>query len=905
MKRCLILTFLLLLLTFGVANAENGWMVEDWADTPAPYYGLSNQGGALSGVTLTFDIVNDVTILGFSNGFVVSATGNVTACYEFLSAAVVPGSRFEPIYNTQGMVWNIAYYGVDTLGGDLCLDTIGVGGAYSPAPNPPYPFPGFEPGPLAPAFTVDLAIELGAGTPEEQIGEICIDSTFRFGVAGDWLFDDGTGNINPFFNNGQGEFCVPVVFVPCLPPAFTTTPAGDLLNLPHCTGGTFQFGADAVDPEQTISGYSVVDDGGLTASINGSGLFTVTGPADPGDYNVTVSVQNTCPASTEYTFTVRLTNSGLQYTNCPTGDKSTSSGKTFTLDLGLDNFDCDAITENVDVVSYDGTPHIPDASVADGIFTFNTTGDDIGIWSFEVCGTDGFMPEPVCCQFRVEVTATSAFGVRIAKIGEAPDFVFQGHYTYLPIYLDYASTEDAIGGFDFLIAYDASALTFISAEKGDAISCWEYFTYRFGPFGNCDGACPSGMLQIVAMAEANNGPYHPTGCVDADGFLTADFPAELAKIKFYVTDDRTFECQFVPVYWYWMECSNNAISDWTGNKLFVSNHVYNVNWVDGNNPYYELIPPDGTIDENDHHFGTFDLCIVPYEDKPIPIRDIDFFNGGVDIACADEIDKRGDINLNNLANEIADAVLYTNYFIYGPAVFVVNMQGQIAASDVNNDGRVLTVGDLVYLVRILTGDAVPFDKMSPFATDATVRVSGNTVSIESGVNIGGALFVFDGEADVSLLADGMEMVSGVVDGQTRALVYGNFENPASIEAGVSNVLQVNGDVTLTEVEVSDYYGNMVNADVVTKVVPKAYALLQNYPNPFNPTTEVAFDLPESANYTLDVYNIAGQLVKSFSGYSDAGTVKVAIDANGWASGIYFYRLQANNFVDTKKMVLMK
>jgi hypothetical protein len=47
------------------------------------------------------------------------------------------------------------------------------------------------------------------------------------------------------------------------------------------------------------------------------------------------------------------------------------------------------------------------------------------------------------------------------------------------------------------------------------------------------------------------------------------------------------------------------------------------------------------------------------------------------------------------------------------------------------------------------------------------------------------------------------------------------------------------------------------------------------------------------------------LVKSFSGYNDAGTVKVNIDANGWASGIYFYRLQANDFMATKKMVLMK
>jgi hypothetical protein len=360
----------------------------------------------------------------------------------------------------------------------------------------------------------------------------------------------------------------------------------------------------------------------------------------------------------------------------------------------------------------------------------------------------------------------------------------------------------------------------------------------------------------------------------------------------------------VPVYWYWLDCVHNAISDWTGNDLYLASTVWGINWVNPSDPYYQLIPQDGTIDPDDFFFGPWDYCFDnPFPDKPTPIADIDFFNGGVDIACADEIDLRGDLNLNGLANEIADAVLYTNYFIQGPPVFIINMQGQIAASDVNNDGRVLTVGDLVYLIRILTGDAVPFEKLSPFASEATVRVAGDVVSVDAGVDIGAALFVFKGEGEVSLLAENMEMVSDVVDGETRALVWSRTTE--SIEAGLNDVLQVNGDISLTEVEASDYYGNMVTANVVTKVVPKAYRLGQNYPNPFNPTTEVAFDLPTSSNWTLDVYNIAGQLVKSFSDYSDAGTVKVNIDASGWASGIYFYRLQANDFVSTKKMVLMK
>jgi hypothetical protein len=887
MKRSLFLTFLMLLLTFGFATAANRIVVPDFGDFNG---GSELNNAGLTGATVGFQFENDAIIIGFSNGMVVSATGNVTATIVNGSGNYVAGSRFEPIFNSQGMPWNWYYAATD--------DTIGFGGAWTP----PATFPGFDPGPLVDAGYFDIDITLTGSGPEDNVGEICVDSTIKFGPAGDWLWDgwDGVSSppvviaLNPTFNDGNGPTCIPVVFVPCQAPAFTTTPPGDVLTVPHCNGGSFQFVASAVEPGASITGYAVVDDGGLTASINGSGLFTV-GAADPGDYTVTVSVSNTCPATTEYTFTVSMTNAGLQYTNCPTTTLSFSQNKVININLGLDNFDCDPITETV---SDPGVTNPP--SVSGGIFTWDNNGD-VGVWDFVVTADDGF-GETAGCDIQIEVLQGAKLAVRIAKIGDPPDpFVFQGTYTYLPIILD-RSSGIAIGGFDFLLAYDASALTFVSAMLGDANDCWEYFQYRTSPWGNCGNQCPSGMLELIAMAETNDGPNHPTGCDGEDGVFADG--AEIAKIKFFVTDDRTYECQFVPVYWYWLDCTHNAISDWTGNDLYLASTVWGINWVNPSDPFYQLIPQDGTIDPDDFFFGPWDYCFEnPDPNKPTPIADIDFFNGGVDIACADEIDLRGDLNLNGLANEIADAVLYTNYFIQGPPVFIINMQGQIAASDVNNDGRVLTVGDLVYLIRILTGDAVPFEKLSPFASEATVRVAGDVVSVDAGVDIGAALFVFKGEGEVSLLAENMEMVSDVVDGETRALVWSR--STESIEAGLTDVLQVNGDISLTEVEASDYYGNMVAANVVAKVVPKAYRLGQNYPNPFNPTTEVAFDLPTSFNWTFDVYNIAGQLVKSFSDYSDAGIVKVNIDASGWASGIYFYRLQANDFVSTKKMVLMK
>ncbi|NIP43096.1 MAG: hypothetical protein GWO41_01780, partial [candidate division Zixibacteria bacterium] len=413
MKRSLFLTFLMLLLTFGFATAANRIMVAPYGDI-APDT-LNNAG--LTGATVTFQFENDQVIVGFSNGLAVSATGSVTATVVNGSGNYVSGSRFEPIFNVQGMPWNWYYAATD--------DTIGFGGAWTP----PTTFPGFEPGGLADAgfFELDIAVP-GAGLGDT--GTIFIDSTIKFGQAGDWLWDgwDGTSQppditpLNPTFNDGAGAFATYVAFIPCQAPQFTSTPTGDVLTVPHCDGGSFQFNAIPVQDGETLTGYAVVDDGGLTnASITNGGLFTFDG-GDPGDYTVTVSVSNSCPATTEYTFTVTLSNAGLQYTSCPTGalEFEFSQNKTVTVDLGLDNFDCDPITETVTDPGVTNPP-----SVSGGVFTWENNGD-IGTWTFTVTAGDGF-GETATCDITITVLEGSLLGVRIAKIGDPPDpFVFQG-----------------------------------------------------------------------------------------------------------------------------------------------------------------------------------------------------------------------------------------------------------------------------------------------------------------------------------------------------------------------------------------------------------------------------------------------------------------------------------------------
>jgi len=95
-------------------------------------------------------------------------------------------------------------------------------------------------------------------------------------------------------------------------------------------------------------------------------------------------------------------------------------------------------------------------------------------------------------------------------------------------------------------------------------------------------------------------------------------------------------------------------------------------------------------------------------------------------------------------------------------------------------------------------------------------------------------------------------------------------------------------------------------DVNTDYVPTTFALNQNYPNPFNPSTIISFSVPKLADVALEVYSITGELVKVLmKGNLNAGSYEAKFNASQLSSGVYFYRLTAGDFVQTKKMMLIK
>jgi hypothetical protein len=89
-------------------------------------------------------------------------------------------------------------------------------------------------------------------------------------------------------------------------------------------------------------------------------------------------------------------------------------------------------------------------------------------------------------------------------------------------------------------------------------------------------------------------------------------------------------------------------------------------------------------------------------------------------------------------------------------------------------------------------------------------------------------------------------------------------------------------------------------------IPSQFILEQNYPNPFNPSTKIRYSVPQSSDVMIKVFDILGKEVATLvNEEKPAGSYDVNFDAAGLSSGIYFYKLQAGNFIETKKMILIR
>jgi hypothetical protein len=102
------------------------------------------------------------------------------------------------------------------------------------------------------------------------------------------------------------------------------------------------------------------------------------------------------------------------------------------------------------------------------------------------------------------------------------------------------------------------------------------------------------------------------------------------------------------------------------------------------------------------------------------------------------------------------------------------------------------------------------------------------------------------------------------------------------------------------------FGSGIILNQEDEIVANGFTLSQNYPNPFNPSTKIKYSIPHSSDVKIKVFDILGNEIATLvNEEKSAGVYEITFFAGNLSSGVYFYQLQAGEFVQTKKMILMK
>lgn len=391
--------------------------------------------------------------------------------------------------------------------------------------------------------------------------------------------------------------------------------------------------------------------------------------------------------------------------------------------------------------------------------------------------------------------AQTPFEIMIDRIQDAP----LGSTVTVPVVKAGGSQE--MWGFDFLITFDTTALTYTGADPGHMFDIpgpyeWERFESTLDTINGY-----AGNVRIVALANINDGPHMPLDVTVSDGDT-------LFTLTFGVVPDTAYNCNYVPIRFFWNDCSDNAIApDSLGTVLDVSHHVYDHTGYE----YMDISEPDSPMPT---YFGAPDDCIT---DSSIE-RMIDFYNGAIDIQC---IDNRGDVNCNGVGFEIADYIRYYDYFVLGLTAFGDYIDCAIDAADVNADGTGLRVEDLIYLYRVIISDAEPYPAVYAVVPHDSVAVTfvqdddTKTISLGYTDTLVGINLVFDGEVTPTELIDVPGVISyhAYVDGFTRVLISPDleFNCPGFVTGGV--FLTYTGSALLVEAGAADCHDNVFSVTI--------------------------------------------------------------------------------------------
>ncbi len=235
------------------------------------------------------------------------------------------------------------------------------------------------------------------------------------------------------------------------------------------------------------------------------------------------------------------------------------------------------------------------------------------------------------------------------------------------------------------------------------------------------------------------------------------------------------------------------------------------------------------------------------------------------------------------------AQIRTQFAAFSQHKLDTNGDGQVNSSDESDFDRITTTDGLVYSFLRPFNDSNGLTVVNFSNTIKTVTMNLTTANLKftGGFSQGSTYWINNLYADTSFQKLGSELATFSV----TLPAYGSAIYTISTEEQ---------SVLLPPIP------PIVSVDDELNAQPEYYNLFQNFPNPFNPSTTIRYSIIQPDLVRIKVYDILGREVKTLvNEFKQVGTYEVQLDASGLASGIYLYRIESGNFIQTKKMILLK
>lgn len=383
--------------------------------------------------------------------------------------------------------------------------------------------------------------------------------------------------------------------------------------------------------------------------------------------------------------------------------------------------------------------------------------------------------------------------------------------------------------------------------------------------------------------------------------------------------------------------STNGGSDWNTitTNIDASSGSYtwtipNLQWFINLNCKVKIEDASNTnvYDLSDNNFIIWHLCnIIQYANSGQ--RVIDFLETNIDISL--NVTASGNISATYYPYETppggslpSGVVVLSDYYWQVTSTNLIFSSGKMIVP-ISSLRGVTDATKLVWLKRTNSGDPwenigglvvgdnlesmIPFNTFSEFAVGSTDPANPLPVELSSFTAINKSeQIILEWVTKTETNNYGFEIERKLSDQwQKIGFVEGNGNSNSTKEYSFTDNKLIGGTKFQYRLKQIDNDGRYEYSAVVeVENIPTEYALYQNYPNPFNPTTKIRYQLPKESKVVIKVYNILGSEVLEFLNENkEPGIYEVEFNASNLSSGTYIYKISAENFMQTKKMMLIK